>query len=69
MNLKSLIVKFMWIAVAGIAFSLFCLAVNGSGDAPESFRMYILCSSIVLGSAFLSLALLEKKENKQENRQ
>jgi hypothetical protein len=48
-------------------FSLFCLAVNGSGDAPESFRMYILCSSIVLGSSFLSLALLEKKENKQKD--
>jgi len=29
--------------------------------------MYLLCSSIVLGSVLLSLALLEKKAEPQEN--
>ena len=63
MNLKPLLIKFMWIAVAGIVFSILCLAINGSGDHPESFRMYILCSTILLSSALLSLALIHKKED------
>ena len=64
MSLKSIVARFMWIVVAGIVFSLFCLATNGSGDDAESFRMYILSASILLGSSFLSLALLENKEDK-----
>ena len=64
MNFRSLLVTFMWIAVVGIAFSLFCLATSGSGDDAESFRTYILRASILLGSSFLSLALLEKKDDK-----
>jgi hypothetical protein len=63
MNLKPLLIKFMWITVAGIVFSIFCLAFNGAGDHPESFRMYILCSTILLSSVLLSLALIHKKED------
>jgi hypothetical protein len=62
MNLKPLLIIFMWIAVAGIIFSIFCLAVNGAGDHPDSFRIYILCSTILLGSVLLSLALIHKRE-------
>ena len=32
MNLKPFLIKFMWIAVAGIVFSILCLAINGAGD-------------------------------------
>jgi len=67
MKTKSLLVRFLYVTVGGIIFSLFCLVANGSGDSPESFRMYFLCSSIVLGSVLLSLALLEKKEEPQES--
>jgi hypothetical protein len=64
MNLKSLVTKFLWIAVGGLAFSIFCLALNGAGDHPESFRMYILSSTILLSASLISLALIEKKEDK-----
>lgn len=63
MNIKSIIDKFVWIAIAAIAFSVFCLAFNGRGDDAESFCMYILSASIVLGSSFISLALLDSKKN------
>ncbi len=63
MNLKPLLIKFMWIAVAGIVFSILCLAINGAGDSPDSFRIYILCSIILLGSVLISLALIHKKED------
>ena len=62
MNLKSLLITFMWISVAGLVVSNLCLAVNGAGDHPESFRMYILCSTILLSFVLLSLALIHKKE-------
>ena len=63
MNIKLIIDKFVWIAIAAIVFSVFCLAVSGSGDDAESFCMYILSASIVLGSSFISLALLDNKKN------
>jgi hypothetical protein len=62
MNLKPLLIKFMWIAVAGIVLSILFLATNGAGDHPDSFRIYILCSTILLSSVLLSLALIHKKE-------
>ena len=67
MKAKSLLIRFLYVTIGGIIFSIFCLIANGSGDSPESFRMYLLCSSIVLGSVLLSLALLEKKEKPQED--
>ncbi len=67
MKTKSLLIRFLYVTVGGIIFSIFCLAANGDGDSPESFRMYLLCSSIVLGSVLLSLALLEKKEEPRES--
>jgi hypothetical protein len=63
MNVKPILNTFKWIAVAGIVFSIFCLAANGAGDRPESFRMYILCSTILLSFVLLSLALIHKKED------
>ena len=63
MKLKPLLIKFMCIAVAGIVFSILCLAINGAGDHPESFRVYILCSTILLSSVLISLALIHKKED------
>lgn len=63
MTIRLLISKSVWIAIAAIAFSVFCLAVNGSGDDAESFRIYILSASIVLGWSFVSLTLLENKKN------
>jgi len=43
-------------------FSLFCLIANGAGDDPDSFRMYLLCSSIVLGAALLALAISSNRK-------
>ena len=63
MNIKLIIGKFVWIAIVAIVFSVFCLAVNGAGDDAESFRMYMLSASIVLGSSFISLALIDKDKN------
>lgn len=63
MNLKTLLIIFMLIAVAGIVFSIHCHATYGAGDHTESFRLYILCSTILLSSVLLSLALIHKKED------
>jgi hypothetical protein len=43
-------------------FSLFCLAISGSGDDPASFQMYLLCCAIVLGSSLIALALTRRRK-------
>jgi hypothetical protein len=53
----------MLIAVAGIVFSIHCQATYGAGDRAELLRLYILCSTILLSSVFISLALIHKKED------
>ena len=62
MDERKLLVTFVWIAIAGIVFSLFCLIANGSGDHPESFQMYLLCSSIVLAAALLARAISSNRK-------
>jgi len=57
MNERRLLTTFVWVPVAGIVFSLFCLIANGAGDDPTSFYVYLLCSSIVLSAALLALAI------------
>ncbi len=64
MNTRSLCVKFIWIGIVGIAFSLFCLAVSGSGDDAASFQMYLLCGSILVSASLLSLAVSERGRDK-----
>ena len=49
--------RFMWIAVGGALASFLCLATSGAGDDADSFRTYLLCCAIVLGSSMLALAL------------
>jgi hypothetical protein len=61
---KSLCQKFIWVGIFGIGFSILCLAANGAGDAPESFRMYLLCSSILIAASLLSLALIGRRDDK-----
>jgi len=57
MNERKLFTTFVWVSIAAIGLSLLCLIGNGAGDHPDSFRMYLLCSSIVLGAAMLALAI------------
>jgi len=57
MNERKLITTFVWVSIGAIALSLLCLIGNGAGDHPDSFRMYLLCSSIVLGAAMLAVAI------------
>ncbi len=65
MDTRSLFVKFMWIGIVGMGVSLLCLATSGAGDEPESFRMYLLCASILIGSSLLSLALSGRRDEKR----
>jgi len=53
----------MWVAIAGAAFSLFCLAASGAGDAATSFQLYLLCSAIIIGSSMIALALLHGRKD------
>ncbi|MCU0917284.1 MAG: hypothetical protein MUC88_22375 [Planctomycetes bacterium] len=57
MDERTLFIAFLWIAVAGALFSLFCLIMNGAGDDPASFQMYLLCCAIVIGAAMIALAV------------
>jgi len=57
MDERKLFTTFVWVPIAGTVFSLFCLIANGASDHPDSFRMYLLCSAIVLGAALLALAI------------
>ncbi len=50
-------VAFLWVGIAGAIFSLLFLVLNGDGDHPDSFRTYLLCSAIVLGSSLVALAV------------
>jgi len=62
MDERKLFTTLVWIAIAGIVFSLFCLIANGAGDHPESFQMYLLCSSIVLAAALLARAISSNRK-------
>ncbi len=62
MDERKLFITFIWIALAGALFSLLCLAMNGAGDDPASFQMYLLCCAIVLGSALIALALTRSRK-------
>jgi peptidoglycan/LPS O-acetylase OafA/YrhL len=62
MDERILFITFLWIALAGALFSLFCLAISGSGDDPASFQMYLLCCAIVLGSSLIALALTRRRK-------
>ena len=57
MDLWRMFVAFLWVGLAGAVFSLLCLILNGDGDHPDSFRTYLLCSAIVLGSSLVALAV------------
>jgi FtsH-binding integral membrane protein len=63
MDERKLFITFMWVAIAGAAFSLLCLAVSGAGDHPTAFQTYLLCSAIVLGSSLIALALLRGRKD------
>ena len=62
MNEQRLFTTLVWVSIAAIVFSLFCLIANGAGDHPDSFQMYLLCSSIVLGAALLALAISSNRK-------
>ncbi|MBN2131189.1 MAG: hypothetical protein JW741_16940 [Sedimentisphaerales bacterium] len=62
MDERKLVTTLVWVSIGAIALSLLCLISNGAGDHPESFRMYLLCSSIVLGAALLALAISTKRK-------
>ncbi len=62
MDERILFIIFLWLAIAGALFSLVCLAINGAGDDPASFQMYLLCCAIVLGSALIALALTRSRK-------
>ncbi|MCL5279496.1 MAG: hypothetical protein M1376_06280 [Planctomycetes bacterium] len=63
MDERKLFVTLMWVAIAGAAFSLFCLAARGAGDHPTAFQTYLLCSAIVLGSSMIALALPRSRKD------
>jgi len=62
MDERKLFMTFLWIAAAGALFSLFCLILNGAGDDPASFQMYLLCCAIVLGAAMIALAVSRREK-------
>ncbi len=63
MDERKLFIRFMWMAIAGALFSLFCLAASGEGDRATAFQTYLLCSAIVLGSSMIALALLRGRKD------
>lgn len=63
MDERKLFVTLMWVAIAGAAFSLFCLAASGAGDHATAFETYLLCSAIVLGASMIALALLHGRKD------
>ena len=64
METKVLCRVFRWIGSIGIALGFLCLIISGAGDAPESYRMYLLCGAILVGSSLLSQALLGRRDDK-----
>lgn len=72
MELKSLLTKFLWIAIGGIAFSIFGLAIlamnSAGGNNAESFHVYLLCSTMLLSSSLLAMAVVGKKKNDTDGR-
>jgi len=38
------------------------LILNGAGDDPASFQMYLLCCAIVLGAAMIALAVSRREK-------
>jgi len=62
MVLKTLLIIFLFISIGGILFSLLCLAASGSGDHSEAFSTYLLCSSIILSSCLISMAISGKEK-------